>query len=38
MNKNVYVYALFCESFFEFLNSFFSGSPRSMRGISTFII
>ena len=37
-NKNLYVYTLFSEVTCEFWNSFFLISPRSMRGISTFII
>ena len=37
-NKDLYVYTLFCELFFEFLNSLFLSFPRSMLGISTCII
>ena len=37
-NKNLYVYTSFSEVSFEFWISFFLIFPRSMRGVSTFII
>ena len=37
-NKNLYVYTLLCESFFQLLNSVCLRFSGSMRGISTFFI